>query len=396
MQTLKERYAIKRLNKAQKQIVNEQIRLLREHVSLLERSMLNEGGPSKEALKQALAVLEKLESVASKAKLGPIDDAIKKIREQITAKFEEAGGLKDFIRTIANDVQKNFSKKDMFSHNPIGYGMRFTNSLIDGFTKLNDIVEIQGVKTSGGSEPKQAKQPTQQQEKPTAEAEGDTDKGEIRYDLTQQRMANSQKTPKTPVEQTDKSAGAQTENPAPDEREGSLGAAIIAANPKYKGKLNNIIAGAFDLDDYSSIVPNPQEFVKAIMNLDLAAVQQIHNAISQMQAETEAVEKQLVQQQPQQAQQGAADSQQTPDQQSAEVDINDKNVQDQTRQLAQNVAHQLVNNKMNLKFADTLQDDLVKFFLSKVTNQKKAADTTTTQPAAAKQAAPQKQQQKKR
>lgn len=392
MQTLKERYAIKRLNKVQKQIIDEQVNLLREHVSLLERSMLNEGGPSKEALKQALAVLQKLETIASEAKLGPVDDAIKKIREQITAKFEEAGGLKDFIRSIANDLQKNLSKKDIFSHNPIGYGMRFTNSLIDGFTKLNDIVEIQGVKIAGGSNTKQAEQPPQQEQKPTAEAEGDPDKGEIRYDLTQQRMANSQKTPKTPVEQTDKSAGTQTENPAPDEREGSLGAAIVAANPKYKNKLNNIIANAFDLGDYGAVVQNPQEFVKAIMNLDLAAVQQIHKAFSQMQAETDAVEKQLVKQ-PQQAQQTDAGSQQAGGQEDVEVDVNDKNVQDQTRQLAQSVAHQLVNNKMNLKFGDTLQDDLVKFFLSKVTNQKKAAEQATPQQTGgAKQA----KQQKKR
>lgn len=419
MQTLKERYAIKRLKKSQKQLASERVKVLQEHITAVEKSLLVEGGPDEQTLKSAMALLKNLDKVAAAAEVGAISDAVKKIRAQINQKFSETGGVKDFVRDLWNQVKKSAGVGESFEHNPIGYGLTFMKSIVSGFNKLNDVVEMQGTSEKKPAAEKTTTEPTAA---PTAQTEGDgalteappkpedvdkyeqglLKKGEKQTQQT--RIQQADQTASAAAKEADKQAAAKmgkkvaptdtrtgvekweedqqakgeksaagteqatTKQASTDFPEGSIGAALISANPKYKGNTGVIIDKLFDLGQFKELV-NKDEFAKEILNIDINKVPQIHQAFANMQNDIDTAAKSLAPaaatQQPAAAEGGG--------EQGGPIDINDENVQQQTNKLATQISHQLINNQMGLKFPDTMAKDIKDFILNAVTNKKQAA-----------------------
>lgn len=385
MQTLKERYAIKRLNRAQKQIINERVKRLRKQVTLIEESLLCEGGPSKETLTSAMTLLKKLDKIATDTNLEPIKAAVSEVRAQISEKFKETGGVKDFIRGLANDVMKSWTGDELFSHNPIGFGMKFMNSLIGGFSKLNDVVEVHGANSNKKSEPQN--NPNPQEEKPVEEIAkmgGDINPSD------KTGMSQPKAVPPTPTEKTDPTAAKQpTQNAQPDEKPGSLGAALVAANPKYKQNMGKIVTDLFDLGNYRKIIGDGKDFVKAVLDLDMTEIPRIQQAFSQMQAEIDKTSQSLnasQQAKPQASQQQAT----APTQPQGNADIDSETVKTSTKKLSDQIANQLLNNKLNLKFPDkdSLSNEIGQFILSKVMNKNESAPTAAPATNTAAEPAP--------
>lgn len=281
MQTLKERYAIRRLADKQRTIIREQNEKLSKNITLIESILLNEDAPPKEALKMAMEVVKKLDDIVARTNVKALETLVKNARNMITNSYKKAGTIEKFILWTKKKLNIQTPEE-----NPIMYSLQLAKALIDGFSKLNDVVELHGVETQREM-PKGLKKPRVPSssdkstiEKPVSEAEIDPE-SVTKYE---QSLLNKNK----PQQQKTVGFG-----------DGSIGQSILQANPEYKNKINDVILNMFDAKKFAKFIA-PKEFVNAVLSIPTVKVAEISSAFANMGQDVDAAISKLSQQAPQQ------------------------------------------------------------------------------------------------
>lgn len=236
MQTLNQLYTRKRVELSQRKFTQDRLKMLHEHVAMINATLLTEK-VSKKQIELAVKIINKLDDIAEKADIAPLSHAINSYKNQISRSMSRSGGFMQYVQSFIDSAREK-SGLSQLKKDPIVNAMQFADSMIDGFSKLNDVLSMH----ISSKKPEQQKRG---EERGLGEAEDDYE--------------GSLDAPR---------------------KDTTLASLLKQASPKYAKNMQGIIRNLFDTDKYDYL--NEKAFIKSILRSDIDKLREISDQFARL------------------------------------------------------------------------------------------------------------------